>query len=220
MTTDGGIVQATIQTAEPQQLTATATVTATPTVQPSDPVAWLGAPTWRDTFSGTNNFYTTSDENITVLYARCLQHDRHERERLAFLEPGQPAHRQLLPRGDLQGRRLQQQRPLWAGLSRTQHQRGLFLRYPCSGKFDLTRWDTMNQLIEWKPAVPLKAGPNQTNRVGVMARGTELTLYINGDEVQKINNERYNEGLFGFFIASYGTYNFNVLVEEVAYWNQ
>ncbi len=84
----------------------------------------------------------------------------------------------------------------------------------------MIRWDTMNQLIDWKPVVPLQSGPNQVNRVGVMARGSELTFYINGEEIQKINNERYVEGLFGFFIASYGTNNFNVQVEEVAYWNQ
>ncbi len=63
-----GVVLATIQTANPE-LTATVTTTPTPTVQVSDPIAWLGAPTWRDTFSGSNNFYTTTDENVQFNYA-------------------------------------------------------------------------------------------------------------------------------------------------------
>ena len=89
-----------------------------------------------------------------------------------------------------------------------------------SAFFSLTRWDSMSLLVEWKPALPLKSGPNQTNRVGVMAKGTELTLYINGEQVDKINNDRYVEGLFGFYIATFNTVPFYVLVDEVAYWNQ
>ena len=221
VTTNGGVVQATIQTTEPQQPTATTTVTSTPTVQPSDPVAWLGAPTWRDTFSGTKNFYTTSDENITFSYSADAfsmtatnVNGWHSwslgNKRIAnfYLEA-------TFTIGNCSGN------DRYGLVFRAPNtSEGYFYGVSCQGMFGLTRWDSMTQLIEWKPAVPLKAGPNQTNRVGVMARGTELTLYINGTEVAKINNERYTEGFFGFYIASHGTYGLNVLVQEVAYWSQ
>jgi hypothetical protein len=221
VTDNNGVVVATVQTAAPQEATATATVTVTPTTQPSDPVTWLGTPTWRDTFSGTNNFYTMSDENITFSYASD-----------AFSMTATNVngwHSWSLGNRRIGNFYLEATFKV-AGCSGSD-QYGLVFRAPntsegyfygisCEGKFVLIRWDSMDQLIAWKPAVPLRAGPNQTNRVGVMARGTELTLYINGEEIQKITNERYNEGLFGFYIASNNTYNFNVLVDEVAFWNQ
>jgi hypothetical protein len=215
-----GVILATIQTANPE-LTATVTTTPTPTVQVSDPIAWLGAPTWRDTFSGSNNFYTSTDENVQFNYANDAFN------MTAFNNQGWHS-------WSLGNRRIANfylEATIKVGDCSSNDQYGLVFRAPdtsqgyfyvirCGGTFGLIRWDTMSQLIDWKPIVPLHSGPNQVNRVGVMAYGTELTFYINGEEVQKINNERYVEGLFGFFIASYGTYNFNVQVQEVAYWNR
>ncbi len=218
-TDDSAIVQATIQTAAPAQATATATATAT--VQPSDPIAWLGAPTWRDTFNGTKNFYTTSDENIIFSYAAD-----------AFSMTATNVngwHSWSL--GNKRIANFYLEATFTVGACSGDDRYGLVFRAPntsegyfygisCQGMFGLTRWDTLSPVVEWKPAVPLKAGSNQTNRVGVMARGNELTLYINGTEVAKVNNDRYTEGFFGFYIASHGTYGFNVLVKEVAYWTQ
>ncbi len=229
VTNDGNeIVIATIQTAAPQltptvTVTPSATVTVTPTAttQPSDPVAWLGPPVWRDTFSGSNNFYTTSDENVQFTY------NNDAFSMTAYNINGWHS-------WSLGNRRIANfylEATFKVGYCSSNDQYGLVFRAPdtsqgyfyiirCGGQFGLIRWDTMDQLIDWKPVVPLHSGPNQTNRVGVMARGTELTFYVNGDEIQKINNERYVEGLFGFVIASYGTNNFNVQIEEVSYWNQ
>jgi hypothetical protein len=214
----GGVVQATIQTAVPQ-LTATATIT--PTNPSTDPITWLGSPTWRDTFSGSDNFYTTSDENVLFTYSG----DAFSMTAVN----GNGWHS-----WSLGGRRIANfylEATFRVNACSGSDEYGLVFRAPdtsqgyfygvrCEGKFSLVRWDSMSQLIDWKPAGPLKAGPNQTNRIGVMARGTELTLYINGDEIQKINNERYNEGMFGFFIASYNTFMLNVLVDEITYWSQ
>lgn len=219
-TAGDGIVLATIQTANPE-LTATVTTTPTPTVQVSDPIAWLGAPTWRDTFSGSNNFYTTTDENVQFNYANDAFN------MTAYNNQGWHS-------WSLGNRRIANfylEATFKVGDCSSNDQYGLVFRAPdtsqgyfyvirCGGTFGLIRWDTMTQLIDWKPIVSLHSGPNQVNRVGVMAFGTELTFYINGEEIQKINNERYVEGLFGFFISSYGTYNFNVQVQEVAYWNR
>jgi hypothetical protein len=223
-TQGNGIVMATVQTAIPQSTataTSTITVTVTPTAPATDPVTWLGAPTWRDVFNGTSNFYTTSDEHIQFAYS------------------GDAFSMNAVSAGgwhswSLGNRRISNfylEALFKVGACSGNDKYGLVFRAPdpnqgyfygvsCDGKFGLIRWDSMSQLIEWKPAQSLISGPNQTNRVGVMARGTELTFYINGEEVGKITNERYTEGLFGFYIASYSTIPFNVLVDEIAYWNQ
>jgi hypothetical protein len=221
-TTGEGVILATVQTDLPElTATATATVTPSPTVQPSDPIAWLGSPTWRDTFSGSNNFYTTADENVQFNYT-------NDTFNMTALN-NQGWHSWSL--GNRRIANFYLEATFKVGNCSSNDQYGLVFRAPdtsqgyfyvirCGGTFGLIRWDTMDQLIDWKPVVPLRSGPNQVNRVGVMARGSELTFYINGEEIQKINNGRYVEGLFGFFIASYGTSGFNVQVEEVSYWNQ
>jgi hypothetical protein len=213
-----GILIATIQTAAPQPTT---TLTPTATKPATDPVTWLGAATWRDTFSGTNNFYTTSDEHIQFSYSG----DAFSMNAVS----GGGWHSWSL--GNRRIGNFYLEALFKVGACSGNDKYGLVFRAPdtsqgyfygisCEGKFSLTRWDSMSLLVEWKPALPLKSGPNQTNRVGVMAKGTELTLYINGEQVDKINNDRYVEGLFGFYIATFNTVPFNVLVDEVAYWNQ
>lgn len=219
-TQGGGVIQATIQTAIPE-LTTTPTPTLTSTTQPSDPVSWLGSATWRDTFSGSNNFYTTDDENISFAYSgttfNMTAYNTHGWHSWSL--------------GNKKIANFYLEATFKVGNCSGDDQYGLVFRAPdtsqgyfygikCNGQFALIRWDTMDQLIAWNPAVPLLSGSNRTNRVGVMARGTELSFFVNGNEVQKINDGRYSEGLFGFFIASYGTNNFNVQVEEVSYWNQ
>ncbi|MGA9396994.1 MAG: hypothetical protein WBV22_01935, partial [Anaerolineaceae bacterium] len=188
-TQGNGIVLATVQTSTPQL---TATATTTPITPPTDPVTWLGTPTWRDTFNGTNNFYTTSDENIQFSYS------------------GDAFSMTALSAGgwhswSLGNRRISNfylEALFKVGACSGNDKYGLVFRAPdtsqgyfygvsCDGKFGLIRWDSMSQLIDWKPAVSLHAGPNQSNRVGVMARGNELTLYINGEQVDKITNDRY-----------------------------
>lgn len=215
---ENGVIIATVQTAA---VLPTVTLTITPTTPASDPASYLGAPTWRDTFDGSNNFYTTSDENVLFNYGTGTFN------MTAYNVNGWHS-------WSLGGRRIGNfylEATFKIGNCSSIDRYGLVFRAPdtsqgyfygasCNGQFGLTRWDTKGQLVDWKTAAPLKAGPDQTNRLGVMARGNTLTLYINGEEVANLTDNRYNEGSFGFYIASHGTYALNVQVEEVAYWNQ
>jgi hypothetical protein len=73
-------------------------------------------------------------------------------------------------------------------------------------------------LQNWIPSANIHSGPNQTNVIGVKADGDSLALFINGLQVAEFRDATYSEGIFGLLVRSVATENFQVSVEQVAYW--
>ena len=98
---------------------------------------------------------------------------------------------------------------------------GYVFGFSCDGNYRYYRMDSGNyvSLQNWKPTPFLKQGPNQTNKIGVRAEGDAFTIYVNGNEVDSFNDSTYPEGLFGLMIRSEQTDNFQVAVEQMAYWS-
>ena len=68
--------------------------------------------------------------------------------------------------------------------------------------------------------VEIKAGPNQTNRLGVLAKDDKISLYANGKLLGEATDSTFqNAGTYGLFIAGYKTINFSVACTELAYWD-
>jgi hypothetical protein len=104
--------------------------------------------------------------------------------------------------------------------------RGYLFGLTCDGRYSIWAWDgrvgpkgTRTVLIDWKASKYIHAGSNQTNRIGVMAQDTKLTLYVNGARVDQITNSTYSEGYLGVFINPDSTTRFTVDVTEMKYWN-
>lgn len=98
---------------------------------------------------------------------------------------------------------------------------GYVFTFSCDGKYRIYRMDNgnYNGIINWTAFSGLKPGPNQTNIMGILADGDSLQLYANGALVSQISDNTYSTGLFGLVIRSEVTNNFQVFVEEIAYWN-
>jgi hypothetical protein len=94
--------------------------------------------------------------------------------------------------------------------------------FSCSGRYRLYEWDggEFSALAGWKSSSLIKAGPNQTNRMGIMAEGNTIRLYANGKLITTVEDDTFDEGRFGLFIGSAETDNFKVYVEEVSYWDR
>lgn len=90
----------------------------------------------------------------------------------------------------------------------------------CDGKYSLRRWDgsNMNSLVTWTAHNAIKAGPDNINKLGVMARGANIALYINGQKVNEVNDANYLEGKFGFFVGGDNVENLTLWVDQVRYW--
>ena len=100
-------------------------------------------------------------------------------------------------------------------------EQGYLVGISCDGNYRVRTWDGENfeELVGWQPSEHILTGKDQTNRLGVMADGSKLSVYINGHLVEEIQDDTYSKGSFGTFIAADNTPGFTVSVSEAAYWD-
>ena len=104
--------------------------------------------------------------------------------------------------------------------------RGYLFAISCEGKYSIWAWDgrvgtngTRTVLIDWKANKAIHSGSNQTNRVGVWAQDTKLTLYVNGVKVDETKSSTLSQGYVGVFINPDITTKFTVDITELKIWN-
>ena len=207
--------------------TATATQTPTQTLIPTlgdeDPRVKLGNPTWAATFKDDSNWYTFETDQTSVqvedgaLVMTAKKANSYENWSMAWPVLTDFYLEIIGTTGDS---------------CRGKDRYGLIFRAPdpeqgylvgisCDGSYRIRTWDGENfeELRGWQPSEHILTGDNQTNRLGVMADGSEISVYINGHLVEEIQDDTYSKGSFGTFIASDNTPNFSVAVSEAAYWD-
>jgi hypothetical protein len=103
--------------------------------------------------------------------------------------------------------------------------KGYLLGVSCDGKFSLREWDatlgskgTMTTHITWTASDAIQAGSNKMNKVGIMAVGDRMIIYINGVMVNEVKDSTFDLGSFGLFVGARETTNFTISVDEVSYW--
>lgn len=98
---------------------------------------------------------------------------------------------------------------------------GYYLGLTCDGRYSLSKWESngSSSLINPTSNEAILAGPNQTNRLGIMANGSSLKIYINGKLLQELSDSAFGDGgHIGPFIAGYSG-NLSLEMDEIAYWN-
>jgi hypothetical protein len=100
--------------------------------------------------------------------------------------------------------------------------RGYLYGITCDGRYGLRRWDgrTMHILVDWTDDDAIKEGDNVVNKLGVMARGSNLALYINGQKVNEVTDSSYLDGKFGIFVGGINVEDLSVWVDQVRYWTE
>ena len=202
----------------------TAPATLTATVNPSDPAASLGAPTWKDTLDNAKNFYLYENDNTRIemgsgaLKLTSITTVGWHGWTLTYV--AKPANFYLegvFKTGDCAGK------DLYGLIFRASKENaGYFFGITCDGQYNLYTRDFNNNVnTEIKPyqsnAAILK-GAGQVNRVGVLANGDKLSLYVNGVLLEDIKDSTYTDGYFGPFIAGNQTANFTVDLDEISMW--
>lgn len=231
--TDTPMPEAETETAQP---TSTATVPGIPTVTPlpsatppaGDPRAALGAPTWQDTMENANNWPVGSDTFTSLSIANGELSLTGLTDTNGWKMASAPALKNFYLEAD--GRMdACSGMDAWGLIFRVPNydkpNRGYLFGITCSGTYYLKAWDgtidpgEMTQLIYPYSSKAILKGPNQTNRIGVMANGENIKLYINGKMVHEIADPTFTQGYFGLFINSEKTPNLNVKVNDVSYWS-
>lgn len=100
--------------------------------------------------------------------------------------------------------------------------KGYLFGITCDGRYSLRRWDgsVMHSLVSPTAHAAIEEGPDVVNKLGVLARGANLALYINGQKVQEISDSNYLEGRFGIFVGGINVEDLTVWVDQIRYWDE
>jgi hypothetical protein len=201
--------------------TSTATIAPSPTTPATDPRLNLGAPDWHDSFDTGQNWYLAggnpqAEIRASKLVLSVAEADKRDWWRLAaprlvnfYIEA--TARTTVCSGGDRYG----------IMVRAPDLNQGYLFGFTCDGRYSLRGWDgsEYTKLKDWSASPAIRAGPNQTNRLGFMADGSRLSLYANGTFLDEIRDDRYGEGRFGLFIMSNTTPNYAVEFDLLDYWN-
>jgi hypothetical protein len=203
--------------------TGTPTPGVTPTLSSDDPRASLGSPTWEDNFKN-DKLWRMGEDSFT----------KAEVEDGAFILTGRTTSdgwRLTVPTIDDVYLEMTARTGDCSG---TDHY-GLFFRVPdksnptegylfglsCDGRYQLRQWDgeEMDVLIPPTMSSAIHAGPDEENRLGVMAEGDRIAVYANGVLLDEVTDDTYDEGGFGMFVGARKTSGFTIRVTNIAYWD-
>lgn len=203
-------------------VTAAATPTVSATTSAGDPRSKLGTPTWQDDFANDTNWSTGAGKYTSITVGsnklQITGLTAIDGWRLTF-----PTITDFYLEATFQ-----------TGTCAGSDRYGLISRIPdlnnansgylvgltCDGKYSLRKWDgtNMRELIAWTSSDTILSGSNQTNRLGLLAIGSQLTVYINGTALKSATDSTFTSGHFGVFIGANQTPNLTVTATQIAYW--
>jgi len=103
---------------------------------------------------------------------------------------------------------------------------GYLFEVTCDGYYRLWKWDgkvgtkgLATALIPWAQSSLINAGADKANRLGVMAKGNTITLYMNGVALSSVSDSSFSAGFFGTFVRSAETANYKVKFDSMQYWD-
>jgi hypothetical protein len=206
----------------------TATFAPTATLPAGDPRGSLGAPTWKDALSTSDNWPTDADaagftsvdfKDGAMLLTALKPQDGW---RMTFDKLGDFYLEMTVKTGACTGK--DRYGLIFRVPVKELPDRGYLAGLSCDGKFSLRKWDgpnnSMTGLLAWKASPAIKSGSNQTNRLGVMVKGSKISLYANGVLLGEVSDLAYKTGYFGVFAGSVESASFQISVDEVDYWVQ
>jgi hypothetical protein len=211
--------------------TPTPTTTATPvntaTPSPNDPVARLGNASWVDDMNNGNNWPTGPDKYTAMEFKdgsmRLAGLSTTDGWRLSWPELTNFYLEMTFQTTDCKA---SDRYGMFARVpDGTNPDRGYLFGFTCDGQYSLRRWNAsigakgeMVNLVKWTSSPAIKAGSNQTNKMGLMAVGDRLILYANGQLLNEVNDGTFHKGFFGVFVGAKETDNFTIRVDQVRYW--
>ncbi len=201
--------------------------TQTPTISPTDPRDFLGSPDFVDTIDTGASFGLAGksyDDDYTSI--------RVENGQLILTSKYATGYRGWRT-GGTKLKDAYIEAPMHVGDCAGMDTYGLVYRSPdfvkgywfqltCEGGWSFGYWNG-EQYVNLKDGANDKkailTGSNQTNRIGVMASGSDHKLYVNGQLIAEVQDSTFTEaGSYGAVIAAFNTPNFTVSIDEFAYW--
>ena len=213
---------------EPQPPTPTPEPTDTPTPMPTptlvdtDPVQTLGNPDWVDNMANPNNWATGFSEFSTITfsdgYLKLTAQKAVDGWRLSWPVLGDFYLEATMLSPECEG--VDHHGVIFRVPREADADRGYLFGISCDGRYSLRRWDSKNMvfLINRTSHDAINEGENAVNKLGIMARGNSIALYINGQKVNQVTDSTFLTGQFGIFVGGPNTEKLTVWVDQVRFW--
>ncbi len=196
--------------------------------QSYDPKVYLGKSTWEDNMTAVGNWSLATDEYLSATYdneALMIQTlTKQQGWRLASTDPLADVY--------IEGN-------FKVDTCKGSDNFGIYFRIPtdvgtrqgyifsitCDGKYALRNWDGLSGasgkttwLLQPTESSLIKAGEGQANRLGIMAVGSRLIMYINGEKVGEVSDSTYTSGNFGVYLKAETSGSLKIHLDDVQYW--
>jgi len=95
------------------------------------------------------------------------------------------------------------------------------LEFSCDGSFRLRRFVSAAApvaVIDWTASPEITKGPNATNRMGLLAKGSKLYVFANSKLVGQAEDATYASGTFGLYSSAVTSTSVSVTFDDFAAW--
>lgn len=91
----------------------------------------------------------------------------------------------------------------------------------CDGSFRIRRFSAgrVDVLLDWTAAGALLPGPDASNRLGFLARGSRLTVFANGQALGAVEDSSFSSGTFGLYASAEQSAGVTVHFDDFALWH-
>jgi hypothetical protein len=189
---------------------------------PNDPKDYLGDASWEASFEDESNWYTFETDQASIqvedgaLVMKAFTADNYESWSVSSAMLSDFYFEITATTGDsCQGK------DRYGIIARAPDpNQGYLVGISCDGYYRIRKWDGQDftELLGWQQSEHIKTGSNQTNRLGLMADGTNLSVYINGNLLVNLSDPTYANGAFGTYIGAANTPGFTTSISNAAYW--
>ncbi|MCD6424740.1 MAG: hypothetical protein J7L35_04500 [Anaerolineales bacterium] len=205
-------------------ITFTPTTTPTATLDPEDPVSYLGDPWFRDNFVNGSNFFLYDepqssyrvDNNQMILVAK----KANNFETWSLASP--TLYNFYLEITGTFGEECDGKDRYGLIFRAPNTNEGYLLSITCDGSFRLSTWEYEEEkytsLKPWTTSEYINSGPGGENRLGIKTNGITLTGFINGHQVFELDDSTFGTGRFGILVAATNTPGFTAYLSEIVYW--
>ena len=183
----------------------------------------LGVPTWYDSFWNDTNWYMLNDENTVwqvrngALYMTARKKIDIDRWGLSKLPSITDFYYEIEGSSGAKCGGFDS----YGVIVRAQDfDSGYVFGITCNGTYRLYQWDHgfFKNIQPYKASAHIRMGTYKTNRLGVMAVGNKLRLYVNGYFLEEYETDWYKWGQFGLMLGPNKTENLTIMITEAAYW--
>ncbi len=101
------------------------------------------------------------------------------------------------------------------------YDRGYTLEFSCDGSFRMHKFISgaaPATLVGWTQSDDIRAEPGAANRMGLLARGSTLAAFANGQLLTQAEDLDYVSGTFGLFASAWETPGLTVYFDDFALW--